>query len=298
MESRLTCRHCGRPIAVPGSTCPWCNKTIMVICSACKQYTDDEQAICQHCGQPLVPDTLNEVRAVSGLDPELAQLVSDRERAKLVPSGVIARYVPGFFYDDGQRRTVLVDLFGAPPNPRRETAVLLFAAIAYLVQGGYCGLRPPPDEGEIYWDEGQRWDGQVISLEGRLVQHGGMGMTVRQVIDRVIADEMDFGFEVVQPPRIRTPGMPDVPRVRDLSKRSATTAVVDLARKTELPEHQESEACRQTYQQIFEFVRADPQRAHYLAEVIDDVLGWFERYQEDPMIAMAREDDLGSPFRT
>ncbi|HIQ00886.1 MAG TPA: zinc ribbon domain-containing protein [Anaerolineales bacterium] len=287
-ERELTCRHCGRRIAVPASNCPWCGKPIMVICATCKQYTDDQEPVCQHCGAPLVPDTLEEVRAVVGLQPDIAELVADRERARLVASGVIAQYLSGFFFDDGQRRTVLVDLFGAHPDPTREAAALLFAAVAYLVQEAYCGLEPTSDGKGLIWAEVRHWDGQVRSLEGGLARRAGLGMTIRQVIDQVVADEMDFRFEVVRSPRLRAPGMPAQSGVRDLSARSATTAVVLVGRQTELPDHQEAEACRETYRRLVDFVQADPDRARFVATEILEVLDWFRRYEEDPTLALLR----------
>ncbi len=287
-ENGLRCRYCGRTIAVPASHCPWCGKEIMVICAACKQYTDNQQATCQHCGAPLVADRMEEVRQVVELDPELAQIVLDRERAQLIASGVIVQYPSGFFFDDGQRRAVMADLFGALPNPYRIAASLLFAAIAYLVQRGYCALEPVAEREDMRWESLQLWDGQVGSLEGGFARRAGMGMTIRKVVDQVVADEMDFRFEVKRPSRALTPVIPKPPRVRDRSRCSSTTAVVERSRQAELPEHQEAEACRETYLLLRDFVHADPARAHYLVEVIAEVLDWFRRYEEDPSIALTR----------
>lgn len=284
----LTCRLCGRPIAVPASKCPWCGGTIMVICASCKQYTDDQEPLCQHCGAPLLPDTMGEVRARATLDAEVAELAADQARAHLVFSGVVAQYLRGFFYDDGQRRTVLVDLFGGPPDNNREAAALLFAAIACLVQEGYCSLEPIAGEEGFLWAEVRRWDGQARSLEGGLARQAGTGKTIRQVVDRLVAEEMGFRFEVLRPPRVRLPGMRNRTEVRDLSARSATTAVIQLGRQTALPAHQEVQACRETYRQLAEFVRTDPARARRVAEEIVEVLDWFRRYEEDPTIGLAR----------
>ncbi len=284
----FTCRHCGRPIAVPASHCPWCGEPIMVICAACKQYTDDQASVCQHCGAPLVADTLQEVRAKVRLHPLVAQLAQDKERAKLTASGVVSQYLPGFFYSGARQRTVLADLFGTPPTPQGKTAALLFAAIAYLVQKEYCTLEPTGDEEAMDWDKAQQWDGQIRSLEGKLASRAGMRMTIAKVVDQVIADVMDFRFEVVKQPRLRAPGAPHKPLVRDLSKLTFTTAVIQLGLDTVLPEHQESEACRTVYKMLLDFVQADPQRARTLAAQIGEVVEWYSRYEQDPVIALTK----------
>jgi len=284
----LTCRYCGRPIAVPASTCPWCGKPIMVICAACRQYTDDQEPFCQHCGTPLMPDTLEEVRATIGVSPEVAELLTDRDRARLVASGVIAQYLSGFFLDDGQRRTILVDLFGTPPDAQREAAALLFAALAYLVQEKYCALRPTADGKSLEWAEVRPWDGQVRSLEGSLARRAGLRLAIGQVVDQVVAEEMGFHFEVTRPPLIRAPGVPRPPRVRNLSARSATTGVVELGRQTVLPDHQETAACREVYRLLLDFVHTDPDRARYVAGEITEVLNWFRRFEEEPIVALTK----------
>ena len=270
----------------------------MVICSACKQYTDDQEETCQHCGAPLVPDRLERVRETLELHPDVAVLAGDRQRAQLVASGVIARYPSGFFFDDGQRRTVLVELFGAPATPQRTAAALLFAAIAYLAQEGYCRLEPTPDGKGFYWNEGRRWDGQIRSLEGAFARRAGLGMRIRDVVDQVVADEMDFRFEVNRPPLLRAPGVPRPPRVINLSARPATTAVIGTGRMVELPDHRENEACRETYRRLLAFVQADPGRARYLAEQIVEVLDWFRRFEEDPTLALMRQVPAAETRRT
>ena len=287
-ERQLVCRHCGRAIAVPASVCPWCRRAIMVICASCKQYTDDQEPVCGRCGAPLEADTLDDVRAAVGLGAEVARLAADRERARLVSSGVVARYLSGFFFDDGRRRTVVVELFGAPPNPRRMAAVLLFSATAYLVEEGYCGLVPEARGEELEWVDVRQWDGQVLCVEGALAQRAGLRLPFGKAIDQLVADEMGFRFEVVKPPRIRTPGMPRQPAVRDLSAHSATAAIVELGRQAELPGHQEAAACRETYALLMRFVQSDPGRARYLAEQILEVLDWFERYEAEPALALMR----------
>jgi RNA polymerase subunit RPABC4/transcription elongation factor Spt4 len=286
-EDSLTCRHCGRAIVVPASNCPWCGERIFVICASCKQYTDDQAPLCQHCGAPLVADTMEEVRTKVGLDADVAQLVADRERAQLVASGVLAQYASGFFFDDGQRRTVLTRLFGAPLTPFRETAALLFVAIVYLVQQGYCALQSVAGGKGLNWVEVRPWDGQARSLEGALAQRAGVDRSIRQVVDEVVGHEMGFRFGKTRASRLHVPGTPRL-GVRDLSERSATMAVVGLARATELPAHQEVEACGAIYRLALAFVQADPERAEYLAGEIGEVLDWFRRYEEDPTLAVLR----------
>jgi len=259
----------------------------MVVCASCKQYTDDQKPFCERCGAPLEADTMEEVRATVGLDPLIAQAVADRERAKLVASGVVVRYTAGFLYDDGQRRTVLADLFSALADHQREAAALLFAAVAYLVQEEYCVLRLAADGRTWEWIETRPWDGQALSLEGALARKAGVGRPIHEVVDRLISEEMGFRFEKSRRSPLRIPGTPRRP-VRDLSERSATTAVVELGRRTEMPDHREEDACREVYRLLLDFVRADPNRARSLAETITDLLEWFQRYEQDPSLALLR----------
>lgn len=292
MVEGFSCRHCGRRIAVPASKCPWCGQPIMVICSACKQYTDDQQPTCQHCGAALVPDRLESVLSTFRLDPTLAEMVADRQRAQLVASGVIALYARGLFFESAQQRSVLVELFGSPSDAYRQTQALLFAAVAYLVQKGYAALGAPGEDGQMEWREVRRWDGQAHSLEGALAQQAGLEerivhQTIRQAVDRVVSEAMGFRFEVTKPPRLRTPGMPDA-RVIDLSARPLSVAVLGMARHTELPAHNEAEACRETYALLLEFIRADPERARRLANQVVEVVDWYRRYEADPVLALTR----------
>lgn len=285
-EKGLACHECGRPVAVPGSNCPWCGALLCVICAACKQYTDAREPVCQHCGATLQADTLEEVRAVVGLDPQTAQLLVDRRRARLLPSAVIAQYLSDFFFSSGQQRTVLADLLGAPPDAQREAAALLFAAVAYLVMEGYCALRPAAGGAGLEWVETRTWDGQLVSLEAALIRRAGLGLTLREAFKQVVSDEMGFRFEVIRSPRVLAPGMPRPPPVRNLSARSATSGVVALGRHTVLPDHEQSAACRQVYGILVGFVRADPARARQVAGQIVDVLEWFERYEKDPSLVL------------
>lgn len=284
----MTCRYCGRPIAVPASRCPWCGEQIMVVCDACKEYTDDSLSTCQHCGAPLRPASREEIKRYVGVPPEVADLLADRERARLVASGVVAQNLPEFFFAKGERRTVLVELFGRLQDRWQEAAALLFAAIAYLVEHGYCRLTPLGGEGEMAWEEVRRWDGQVRSLEGHLARHAGLGLTITEALDRVVREEMGFAYEVVKPRGVGLPGIPRTPSVRNTSDRSALLAVVEVGRRTVLPEHEKNSACAETYRAILSFVQAEPGRARALAQTILDVLEWFRQFEQNPSLALSQ----------
>jgi len=284
----LTCRHCGRPIAVPASRCPWCGRKIMVVCAACKQYTDNTLPACQHCGAPLRPAPREEIKRFIGVPPEVADLLADRERAHLIASGVVAQYLPEFFFEKGTRRTVLVDLFGRLEDRRQEAAALLFAAVAYLVEHGYCRLEPLAEGEEMGWEEVRRWDGQVRSLEGQLARHAGMGLTIAEALDRVVREEMGFAFEVVKSRGVGLPGTSRGASVRNTSDRSALLAVVEMGRRAVLPEHDRNPACAETYRVILSFVQAAPRQARSLAQTILDVLEWFRQFEQNPSLALSR----------
>lgn len=280
VETAFTCRHCGRPIAVPASNCPWCGQQIMVICASCKAYTDDQKPFCERCGKPLQPDRMERL-ALLAHHPEVARLVQDQERAQLVASAVLVNNLGDFFYDDGRGyRTVLVELLG-PIHDRQATAAgVLLAAYAYLCQKGYCSLslRGAVGEEEVTVAELQPWDGQQC-IEGALAQQIGRVDTARAATDRTLRALMGF--------RVMT-GLPDSLRVRprDASERSAFAALDQGARLTVLPDHDRREACRTTYQMLVEFVEADRKRARLLATELIEVLGWFERYERDPSLGM------------
>ena len=259
----------------------------MVVCAACKQYTDDNLPTCQHCGAPLRPAAREEIKRYVGVPPEVADLLADRERARLIASGVVAQYLPEFFFVKGDRRTVLVELFGKREGRRQEAAALLFAAVAYLVEHGYCRLEPLGEE-EMAWEEVRRWDGQVRSLEGQLARHAGLGLTVAEALDRVVREEMGFAFEVVKSRGVGLPGASRAPAVRNTSDRSALLSIVEVGRRTVLPEHERDSACAETYRTILSFVQAAPERARTLARTILEVLEWFRQFEQNPSLALSR----------
>ncbi len=261
-EAPISCRYCGRPIAVPASTCPWCGRAIMVICSACKRYTDNQEPNCQHCGAPLVPATLERPAGSGIADERVAQLLADRARAKLVASGVVAQYLSGFFYASERYRTVLVDLFGPSPDHLRQAAALLFAATAYLVYHGYCAFHSAAEGAPPLWAERRPWDGQWISLEGMLARWAGLGLPFADALQQALQTEVE---RESPPPRRPV-------RTATTEGPSAAAVVLELARRTVLPEHRESEACRETYQMLRAFVAEAPARARWLAAEILDVL--------------------------
>lgn len=261
----LTCRYCGRPIAVPASRCPWCGRTIMVICAHCKQYTDAQGTVCEHCGAPLEPDRLEGLRIGVGVDDRIAQLLADRRRAHFVASAVVVQDLPGFFYSDGQRRTVLVDLFGSSPGPHQKAAALLFAAIVYLIHHGYCALRLMENGHSLLWTEERPWDGQVVSLEGALARQAGLGQTLLQALRQAIAGETGVSPEPVRGRGTRT----------GLSTPPIAETVVEIGRRTVLPGRLEKETYRETYRMLADFVRQEPDLARRIAEEVLEALSWF-----------------------
>lgn len=267
-EAGLTCRHCSRPIAVPASSCPWCGRTIMVICAHCKQYTDDQGTVCQHCGAPLEPDRPEGLRLGVGLDDRVAQLFADRRRARFVASAVIVQDIPEFFYSDGERQTVLVDLFGPSPDPYREAAALLFVAAVFLTHHGYCALRPMGDGRSLLWAEERAWDGQVVSLEGALARQAGLGQTLFQAFRQAIAGETGLSPTQERPSPRRSPRAVSLPP-------PVAEMVVEVAQRTVLPEQPGKETYRETYRMLTEFVHLDPALARRIAEDALEALTWF-----------------------
>ncbi len=242
----------------------------MVICARCKQYTDVRGTVCEHCGAPLEPDRPESLRIGVGLDDRTSQLIADRRRARLVASGVVAQHLSEFFYADAQRRTVLVDLFGLPLDSRREAAGLLFAAIAYLVREGYCALQPAGDSESLLWAEIRPWDGQTLSLEGALARQAGLGQTLAHSLRQAVAEAAGVSPEPERPAdrRRRTAAVPVA--------RPVAEGVVETARRTVLPEHQDKEACREMYQLLVQFVQQDPSLARRIAGEILEVLTWLQ----------------------
>jgi len=241
----------------------------MVICAHCKQYTDDQEAFCQHCGAPLEPDQPEGLRIGVGLDDRMAQFITDHRRAHLVASTVVAQDLSGFFYSDGQRQTVLVDLFGPSPDPPRQAAALLFAAIVYLLRHGYCALQQMEDGRSLLWAEKRPWDGQTVSLEGALARQAGLGQTLLQALRAAVAKETDVApeKEAILPrqrgPRAAVPSF------------LAAERVVEIARYTMLPEQPGKEAYLETYRTLADFVRQEPDLARRIAEEVLEALTWF-----------------------
>lgn len=288
----LVCRNCGRPIRVRASRCPWCNTQIMVICANCKQYADDSLDTCEHCGEPLEEHDRSRFTRYMGVRPEVAELAMDRERAHLVASGVVAENLPQFFFDDGQRRTVLASIFGSPRTPLRTAQGLLFSAVTYVLEQRYCDLAPMKKEGEMRWVYRKRWDGQLRSLEGLLATEPETekDFTLPQLLDRVIREAMDFRYETIPPPLVHMPGMPDTPRVRDLSTRTGVGGIVELSRRTVLPEHDVSQASAEIHRLLLASVQVYPKRARVLIRQVRETLDWFVEYEEDHSIVLLRED--------
>jgi hypothetical protein len=242
----------------------------MVICAHCKRYTDDQGTVCQHCGAPLEPARLDALRIGVGVDDRTARLIMDRQRAQLVASGVVALHLHDFFYADAQRRTVLVDLFGPSLIPHREAAALLFAAIVYLIQQGYCAVQRAGDGQSLLWAEIRAWDGQIASLEGALARQAGLGQTLTQSLRQAVAEEAGITPEQERPAdRRRRPAA--APLARPVAE-----AVVEVARRTVLPDHQEKEACREIYQLLVQFVQRDLPLARRIAREILEALTWLQ----------------------
>ncbi len=308
-EEGFACRYCGRPIAVPMSTCPWpdCRETIMVICAACRAYTDNQGEFCEHCGEPLVPATFEEVELSVGTQALLVQLAQDQERARLVASGVLARYSDRFFGDHASEEGVLAALLGVPLTSPSRAAAVLYAAVAYLVQAGYCQLEHDPGAGSEYlWTEAHNWDGQMDGLEARLAtqawQLAPLGEAVRNMLasetgllldepqpdDSLASDEQDPPLDDT-PSRVpkalnrlleRLPRRQD--RLRGIPHRPAAPTIVELGWATVLPEHEEVVACEEIRRVLVAFEEADPLRAQYVLDQVCEILDWFARVELDP----------------
>jgi hypothetical protein len=272
--ANLTCRHCGRPIAVPASKCPWCNETVMVICANCKAYTDDQRSHCEHCGAPLQPDSRDRL-ALQAHHPELARLVQDQEQSQLVASSVVITHLNDFFYKSEEHQTVLAKLFGPADEPRVVAAGVLFSAYAYLAQKKYCAVRVrggSEDEEATSVARLRAWDGQQ-SIEGALAERTGRAFTTREATEKTLRDLMEFRVMSAD-----SGAFLRAPKARNLPVRSAFAAIDQLARVTVLPEHDAVEASRATYRLLVAFVDEDPQRARLLASETVFILREFESY--------------------
>jgi hypothetical protein len=321
MAEKMICRHCGRPIAVPAARCPWpgCGKTIMVVCAACKQYTDDEGSFCQQCGEPLVAATFDPTSGPELAQSLVAELAADQEKARLVASGVIAAYTTGFFYEGEWQRPALIKLFGSPLSPQREVEALLFAAVAYLVQQGYVALSwvGGGPTAEALCLAGQKpWDGQERSLEGLLALRARSGMTCLEALQQVVAEAVGLRIEICQVDEdgyvwdrteadlavlpvlkarlevkrsrgslanwVLSDSYRYTTQIRARFDSAPLTGLLERAWQTVLPPHQEAAACRETYQMLLDFARGDPKRAEALALAVERVMRWFVRCEQHP----------------
>jgi len=272
--AELTCRYCGRPIAVPASKCPWCDETIMVICASCKAYTDDQKSHCEHCGAPLQPDSRDRL-VLQAHHPDMARLVQDQERSQLVASSVVITHLNDFFYKSEGHKTVLAKLFGSADEPRAVAAGVLFSAYAYLAQKKYCAVRVRVgSEGEEVTSVARlrAWDGQQ-SIEGALAERTERAFTTREATEKALRDLMEFRVMSVDSGVFLR-----APKARSLPVRSAFAAIDQLARVTVLPEHDPVEASRATYRLLSAFVDENAKRAKTLASEIVLILRDFEAY--------------------
>jgi hypothetical protein len=247
---------------------------IMVICSSCKAYTDDQKSHCEQCGAPLHADT-RERLVLQARNPELARLVQDQEQSQLVASTVVITHIKDFFYSSGEHQTVLAKLFGPAKEPRVVSAAVIFAAYAYLDQKGYCAVRVKGGDGSesVITVARQRvWDGQQ-SIEGALAERAGRAFTTREVTEKVLRDLMEF--RVMQ---VSVGTMLRSPKTRDAPERSAFAAVDKMVRVTALPEHDSVDACRSTYRLLAAFVDQDAERARLLSAETVFILRDFESY--------------------
>jgi hypothetical protein len=290
----------------------------MVICATCKEYTNDEGTFCEQCGEPLVAAT---VKSLVGLGPTqslVTDLASDKKRALLVASGVMATYTTRFFYDGGELRPALVSLFGAPLTRRRKAEALLFGAVAYLVQHGYAALeRGTGMATGLQWRAARPWDGQQRSLEGQVVQRAGQGAACIEAMRQAVAEAVGFRLEVrivdgegdvvdrttedlaalpaltarleAQKARGLSGWLRSISNVRSTEiraqfDRSTAGGVIGTAWQTPLPPHEETAACDETYGMLLDFVDADPGRADSLLRESVQVLTWFERCEMMPSL--------------
>lgn len=285
--NHLTCRHCGRAIAVRASRCPWCRQTIMVICAACKSYTDDQGTHCESCDAPLKPDRMDGIALVARV-PDVARLARDQDRAQPVASAVVFGHLDGFFFDDGRgHRAVFAHLLGSDRGRAARAAALFFAAYAYLCQKQYCTARlvdkENDDQQRILLDRLRPWDGQDC-IESALADRAYRAMDTRQATDSVVRDLMGFRVKKVRGASARTVLGPRSAPL-NLSDHLLFAAIDRAVRLTVRTDWDPQEACRTTHQLLVAFVGEDRARARVLIEETVKVLRWFERYESDPSIA-------------
>lgn len=320
MDEKMVCRHCGRPIAVPAARCPWpgCGKTIMVVCAACKQYTDDQGSFCQQCGEPLVAATFDPTPGPGLPQSVVVELAADQEKARLVASGVIATHTTGFFFEGNQPRPLLVDLFGAPLTAERKAEALLFGAIAYLVQQGYATLSwgTGPTAGSLLFVGNKPWDGQERSLEGQLALRARAEMTCLEALQQVVAEAVGLRIEICQVDEdgyvwdrteadlavlpllkarlgairsrsglaswLHSDSQMHSTQIRARFDTAPATGMAERAWQTVLPPHEEAAACRETYDMLQDFVQEDRKRSEALALAVERVVRWFVRCEQYP----------------
>jgi hypothetical protein len=241
----------------------------MVICAACKAYTDDQEPNCAHCGSALEADGMERIAALAH-HPIVAGLAQDSERALLVASAVVAANAREFFFVDDQRgySTVLARLLGPASDPRAKTAGVIFAAYVFLAEKGYCALAWDSEEQRIGISGVHPWDGQQKCIERALTEQMARVLNTYDATEQMLRELMGFHVLTV---RARAE---DGSRVRSMPDLSAVAAVDQTARLTVLPEYDHSEACRDTYGLLVRFVRADEERAQQLALETLRILDW------------------------
>jgi hypothetical protein len=205
--------------------------------------------------------------------PELARMVADRERAQLVASTIVLNHVGDFFCEREGFQTTLVKLFGSTRERGAVLAGVIFSAYAYLCQRGYCAmcLRIEEDREQTTVSQLRPWDGQQ-SVEGALAEQAARAFTTSEVTEKMLRGLMVFRMQAAAGTFLRAP------KVRDAPARSAFSAIDQLARMTELPDHDRVEACRATYQLLTVFADEDANRARVLAAETQRLLREFNSY--------------------
>ena len=288
----------------------------MVICASCKQYTDDQKATCQQCGQSLVAATFDGLRSPLRAGTLVANLAADQQRAKPVASGTIAQYPSSFFAEDAQSYPLLADLFGIPATREQQAEIVLFAAVAYLVENGHVTLqRGTALMSGFLCEAALPWEGQLQSLEGQLALGSRADTTLLEALQQAVAEAVGFCLEVrvvdedgytVEQTKADLATLPLVlRRIQEERRRSldnwflastetrstrvqawmaypTATGVIEMARQTVLPAHDEAEVCRETYQMLARFTHRDQERAEVIVGEIQRVLRWFDRCEEHP----------------